>query len=158
MYLRFLTFLMVLLFCTSCDYFSFSKKKNLQVVDTIVDFTSVDFSPSFKVCDSLIDKTKKSDCFRNTIHQKIGEELQKSSLTVKDSLDEVVYIDVVINQKGQIILDEITSTEKLKEQLPQLDSILKQSVQQLATIRPAIKRGIPVTTKYRLPIRILVKE
>ena len=157
MFLRFFTFLLVIIFCTSCDKLSFTKNKDLHVLDTIVDFTSVDFSPSFKACDSLIDKTKKSDCFRKTIHQKIGEELQKHSLVIKDSIDEVVYVDVLINSKGEIIFKEITSTENLKQQLPQLDSLLKQSVQKLPAIYPAIKRGIPVTTKYRLPIRILLK-
>jgi hypothetical protein len=157
MFLRFFTFLIVVVFCTSCDKLSFPRNKDLQVLDTIVDFTSVDFSPSFKVCDSLIDKTKKADCFRNTIHQKIGAELQKHSLTIKDSIDEVVFVDILINSKGKIIFQEITSTENLKQQLPQLDSLLQQSVQKLTNIYPAIKRGIPVTTKYRLPIRILLK-
>tara|TARA_B110000046_G_scaffold183389_1_gene219430 strand:+ start:3869 stop:4345 length:477 start_codon:yes stop_codon:yes gene_type:complete len=158
MFLRFFTFLIVVIFCTSCDKFSYSENKNLQVADTIVDFTSVDFSPSFKVCDSLIDKEKKSNCFRNTIHKKIGVELQKHSLTIKDSINEVVFVDILITKKGEVIFQEITSTENLKQQLPQLDSLLRQSVQKLAYIYPAIKRGIPVTTIYKLPIRILFKD
>ena len=158
MFLRFFTFLIVLFFCTSCDKLSFTKNKDVHVLDTIVDFTSVDFSPSFKVCDSLIDKAKKAACFRNTIHKKIGAELQKHSLTIKDTIDEVVFVDIIITKKGAVIFQEMTSTENLKQQLPNLDSILQQSVQKLAHIYPAIKRGIPVTTIYRLPIRILLKE
>ena len=163
MFLRIYTFLILVFFCTSCDKLSFSKTKDVKGIDTIayfnsVDFTSVDFSPSFKVCDSLIDKEQKSNCFRETIHQKIGEELQNYSFTIKDSIDEIVYVDVLINSKGEIIFKEITSTENLKQQLPQLDSLLKQSVQKLPMIHPAIKRGIPVSTEYRLPIRILLKE
>ncbi|MDP5106233.1 MAG: hypothetical protein NWQ31_08685 [Polaribacter sp.] len=146
------------LFCTSCDKFTFSKNKNLKVVDTIVDFTRVDFSPSFKECDSLIDTSKLSDCFRNTIHQKISLELQKHSLFIKDSIDEDVFADILINAKGQIVLQEITSTENLKSQLPQLDSVLKQSVKNLPAINPAIKRSIPVSTRYRLKLKILLKE
>jgi hypothetical protein len=162
MFLRFFTFLIVVIFCTSCDKLSFSKTKDVQVSDTIsdftsVDFTSVDFSPSFKVCDSLIDKEQKSNCFRETIHKKIGEELQNYSLTIKDSIDEIVYVDVLINSKGEIIFKEITSTENLKQQLPELDSLLRASVKGLPIILPAIKRGIPVTTSYRLPVRISLK-
>lgn len=158
MFLRFFTFLIVVVFCTSCDKLSFTKNKDLHVLDTIVDFTSVDFSPSFKACDSLIDKTKKATCFRNTIHKKIGAELQNHSLIIKDSIDEVVFVDILITKKGEVIFQEITSTENLKKQLPQLDSLLHQSVQKLTYIYPAIKRGIPVTTMYRLPIRILFKD
>ncbi len=149
---------MIVVFCTSCDKFSFNKNKNIQVLDTIVNFSSVDVSPSFKPCDSIIDKTKKTDCFRVTIHQKIGEELQKHSFTIKDSISETVYVNLVINSKGKIVLDEIQSSENIKHQLPELDSLLKVSIQKLPTIYAAIKRGIPVTTKYRLPIRIHLKE
>ncbi|MDD7914829.1 hypothetical protein [Polaribacter ponticola] len=158
MFKRFLSFLLLIIFFTSCDYFSYSKGDNLQALDTIVDFTSVDFSPSFKVCDSLIDKSKKSDCFRSTMHQKIGEELKKYPLTIKDSINEVVFVDILIHYTGKISFQEITSTQNLKDQLPQLDSLLKQSAIKLSTIYPAIKRGIPVTTKYTLPIRIVLNE
>jgi hypothetical protein len=158
MFVRVFTFLLCIIFCTSCDKFSFSKNKDLQNIDTIVDFTSVDFSPSFKICDAIIDKEQMVTCFRNTIHQKIGEELKKHYLTVKDSIDEVIYVDVLINSKGEIIFDETATSENIKQQLPRLDSILKESVKNLPKIHPAIKRGIPVTTKYRLPIRILLKD
>jgi hypothetical protein len=158
MIFRAFIFFVLVIFCTSCDKFSFSKNKDLQDLDTIVDFTSVDFSPSFKICDSIIDKKEIASCFRNTIHQKIGAELQKHYLTVKDSINEVIYVDVLISSKGEIIFDETSTSENIKEQLPKLDSILKESVKNLPKIHPAIKRGIPVNTKYRLPIRILLKD
>ena len=156
--MRVFSVLIFLIFFTSCDKFSFSKTKNLPILDTIVDFTAVDTFPSFKVCDSLIDKTKLSDCFRNTIHEKMGLELQKHHLEIKDSIDEVVFADVLINAKGKIVIAEITSTDNLRSQLPQLDSVLNESVKNLPTIYPAIKRGIPVSTKYRLQLRIVLKD
>jgi hypothetical protein len=42
--------------------------------------------------------------------------------------------------------------------LPQLAAILKLSLDTIPSIYPAIKRGIPVTTKYRLPIKIELKQ
>ncbi|MFQ3181787.1 MAG: hypothetical protein ACI9Z4_001387 [Polaribacter sp.] len=158
MFLRVSFFFILFLLITSCDKLSFLKNNNTQVLDTIVNFSSVDTSPSFKECDSLIDKGKKSNCFRNTIHKKIGVALQIHSLTIKDSIDEVVFVDILITKKGKVIFQEITSTENLKQQLPQLDSLLRKSIQKLPYIYPAIKRGIPVTTLYRLPIRILLKD
>ena len=53
MFLRICSFLLLFFFVTSCDKLSFSNKDSNQVTDTLVDFTSVDFSPSFKVCDSI---------------------------------------------------------------------------------------------------------
>ncbi|MCG1035860.1 hypothetical protein KI686_05575 [Polaribacter sp. DS7-9] len=158
MFLR-VTFFIMLLFCfTSCDKLSFSKKIEVPVLDTIVDFSSVDVFPSFKVCDNIIDKEEKEDCFRATIHQKIGEQLQKHTFTIVDSIDEVVYVNLIINAEGLFILDSTQYSDKIKKELPKLDSLLKFSVEKLPKIHPAIKRGIPVTTKYRLPIRIQLSE
>lgn len=155
MFLRVFSFLILFIFITSCDKFSFSKSNEKeQVLDTIVNFSSVDTSPSFKICDSLINKVEKSNCFRNTIHNKIGAELQKHEFTIRDSISEVIYVDLLISSKGKVVLEAIQSSESIKIQLPKLDSILKVSVDLIPSIYPAIKRGIPVTTKYRLPILI----
>jgi hypothetical protein len=154
MFLRFLSFLLMMILFTSCDKISFSKNKNIQVLDTIVDYSSVDTFPSFKACDSIFDKTKKSDCFRTTIHQKIGAELQQHTFVIKDSIDEVIYVDLIINSKGVFTLDAIQSSNNIKNALPQLDSILSLCVYNLPRIHAAHKRGILVSTKYSLPIRI----
>ena len=62
----FVIFLIV--FCSACNKFSFTKKENFQQLDTIVDFTSVDTFPSFTVCDSLIDNNKKYLNLKNIIN------------------------------------------------------------------------------------------
>jgi hypothetical protein len=154
MFLRVLSFLLMMFFITSCDKFSFSKNKNIQVLDTIVDYSSVDTFPSFKACDSIIDKAKKSDCFRTTIHKKIGAELQQHTFVIKDSIDEVILVDLIINSEGVFTLDAIQSSDNIKKTLPQLDSLLKNSIQKLPKIFAANKMGIPVSVKYSLPIRI----
>ena len=154
--MRILGFLIVIIFITSCDKFSFSKTDNKQALDTIVDFSSVDTFPSFAGCNSIIDKSKKETCFRTTIHQQIGEELKEHTFIIKDSINEIVYVDLIINSKGKFQFVAIDSSEKIKNNLPKLDSLLKASIKKLPEIYPAIKRGIPVTTKYRLPIRIKI--
>ena len=158
MFLRFFFFLVIIFSITSCDKFLFSKSKSIQVLDTIVDFASVDTSPSFKECDSIIDKHQKSNCFRTTIHQKIGAELQKHQFIIKDSISEIVFVDLLINSKGKIVFEALASSEEMRIQLPQLDSVLRISVDKIPTVYAAIKRGIPVTTKYRLPIKIQLKQ
>jgi hypothetical protein len=69
-----------------------------------------------------------------------------------------VYVDLLINSKGKIILETIESSQNMKILLPKLDSILRLSIDRVPNMYPAIKRGIPVTTKYRLPILIQLKE
>lgn len=158
MIVRVFSFLILLMFCTSCENFPFSKKQQKPVLDTIINFNEVDFSPSFKICDSIIEKEAKSDCFRTTIHQKIGEELQKQVFTIQDSIDEIVNVSLIIDSKGKIQFEKMDASEIIKNQLPKLDSVISASIQKIPAIYPAIKRGIPVTTKYTLPIRIQLKE
>lgn len=156
--MRIFSFLLVLLCVTSCDRLSLSKNNTSQYLDTVVDFTSVDTYPSFKECDSLIDATKKQTCFRKTIHRKIGMELQQHTFTIVDSLNETVLVDLVIAKDGVINFKGIQASKLLKQQLPEFDSLVKSSVDQLDKVYPAIKRGIPVTTKYQLPIKIQLKN
>jgi|TARA_B110000967_G_scaffold148716_1_gene152390 hypothetical protein len=158
MSLRVFSFLIVLIFFTSCDQFFPTNKNNPQKLDTIIDFTSVDFSPSFKVCDSLIEKVEKENCFRNTIHQEIGSELQKYTLRSKSAINETIYVDLDVNASGEIILKEVQSSKMIKNQLPVLDSLIRIAIEKLPNIHPAIKRGIPVTSKYHLPIRIQLRD
>ncbi|MFL3661848.1 MAG: hypothetical protein ACI6PN_08865 [Polaribacter sp.] len=84
-------------------------------------------------------------------------ELHKHEFSLKIPISEIVYVDLLINSKGKIILETIESSENMKIQLPKLAAILKVSVASIPSIYPAIKRGIPVTTKYRLPIKIELK-
>lgn len=156
--MRIFSLLMLMLIFTSCDKLPFIKKQPTKVIDTIVDYTSIDLSPSFAICDSLVDKNKKSDCFRNTINQKIGEELQKHKLSIKDSIDETVLVDLIISDEGKIIFEALQSSNKMKSELPELDSIIQLSVNKLPAVFPAIKKRYKVTTKYQLPIRIYLKE
>tara|TARA_B110001469_G_scaffold56328_1_gene54232 strand:- start:657 stop:1124 length:468 start_codon:yes stop_codon:yes gene_type:complete len=152
MFLRVFAFLLLLLFCNSCDLVIGLDDSKIETLDTIIDFSSVDFSPSFPVCDSIITKQEKSACFTNTMHAKISSELQKHSFTIKEAVSETVFVHLLISANGTVVLDEIQSSENIQIQLPTLDSLLKISVRNLPKITPASKRGIPVVTKYSLPI------
>jgi hypothetical protein len=158
MLMRVFSLLLFLIICTSCENLPFSKKQQKPILDTIINFNEVDFSPSFKICDSIIEKEAKSYCFRTSIHQKIGAELQKQVFTIHDSIDEIVNVSLIIDSKGKIQFEKMDASEIIKNQLPKLDSVIQESIQKIPAIYPAIKRGIPVTTKYTLPIRIQLKE
>lgn len=156
--MRVFTFLILLFFITSCDKIALTSDSTIQGLDTIVDFTSVDTYPSFKNCDSIIEKTKKQNCFRTTIHNKIGEELQKHTFIIEDSINETVLVDLLIDKNGVINYQSIQASNSLKKELPKFDSIVQTSVNKLSKVYPAIKRGIPVTTRYQLPIKIQLKN
>lgn len=119
-----------------------------------IDFGSVDSSPSFKVCDSIIDKEKKTSCFESTFRTNIFSSLAKNSIKVKKEIDETIIVSITIQSNKKVKLSSIKVSKKLSEQIPNLKEMIEKSIQDLPEIYPAIKRGIPVTTEYKLPIRI----
>ncbi len=123
-----------------------------------LDYSSVDVSPSFRVCDSLIEKDKKDTCFRTTLRQEIFSSLAKQSIQVPQSVDETIEVAITIQSDKEVKLTSIKSSDSLMAIVPSLKAILKKSVEELPAVYPAIKRGIPVTTVYKLPIRIAVKN
>ncbi|NVK52957.1 MAG: hypothetical protein HWD85_08485 [Flavobacteriaceae bacterium] len=134
-----------------------NKKSVLQEVDTIINFTSVDASPTFNACKDIIDKEAKSNCFRTQLYKQVSVQLAKHRLVAKNPVDEMIQLEVIINSKGEIAIKKIESSSLIRENIIGLDSILNLSVKALPKIFPAIKRGIPVTTLYKLPIQIQVK-
>tara|TARA_R110002073_G_scaffold113603_1_gene250619 strand:- start:7868 stop:8341 length:474 start_codon:yes stop_codon:yes gene_type:complete len=154
---RVISLFLIILVGASCEFFNLKKKSQLQEVDTIIDFSSVDVSPTFIVCKSFIDKEKKTDCFRNTIHKHISESLAKHQLEVKNSVNEMIKVVVLISNKGVVSVQKIMASEILRNEIPTIDSLITVSLQDLPKLFPATKRGIPVATQYQIPIQINVK-
>ncbi|MAD96540.1 MAG: hypothetical protein CMB99_04350 [Flavobacteriaceae bacterium] len=142
----------------SCDKLPLVKKSKLKQLDTVVNFSSVDLSPSFPECNSIIEKQKKSDCFRRTIHQKIGMSMAKHELESVFDIDETIKVDLLVSAEGEIALQSIHNSDELKENLPELDSIIRLCISDLPKVLPATKRGIPVATQYQLPIKIRLEN
>lgn len=159
MLLRVFSFLMVLVLCTSCEYRSFFKKQTSEITSsTIVDFSSVDVSPSFEICDALIEKDKQTNCFRSTMYSEIGHRLTQQKLIVTQAVDEVVVVKLQISQQGKITFVSMQASKNIVKEIPTFAKMLQQTIEELPTVYPAIKRGIPVTTQYQLPIRIQLQE
>lgn len=152
----FLVFICVCFF--SCNYFSFKKEKIEQELDTLVTYTEVDTPPTFKECDHLIDKNEQSNCFREAIHKRITESLQVANFRVKKDIDEVVIVTIKISSEGKIHLKKIALSKLIKTEIPLLTKNLDSTINQLPIIFPALKRSIPVSTEYILPIRIKLKN
>ena len=156
--MRYFLFICLLFSFTSCNYFSFEKNKNIEKINMDVDFTSVDVSPSFKVCDVFIDKVKKNTCFRNTIREEIAKSLSKYSIKVKQPLDETITVTMIIKSNKEVKLMNIDASETLIKEIPVLHEMIEKSIADLPNVYPAIKRGIPVTTQYKLPIKIKLEN
>lgn len=137
----------------SCEYIEqLSNKKELPVVDTIVDFKTVDAFPLFPECKEIPSRDKQQVCFQLEMSQHIYASLKDYSLNSRDSINDTVFVKLKVNSKGKTSLSAVEISNKTRKQLPEFDSILKVSLQNLPELQPAIKRSIPVTTEFTLPI------
>ena len=146
-----------LVFCTilvaSCSYFeNKSTKESLHVVDTIVDFNSVDAFPLFPECKDIPSRVKQKICFQIEIAEHIHASLKQYDLNSKELINDTVLVRLKINSLGVASLSSVQISNKTEELLPEFDSLLKVSLQKLPTLLPAIKRDMPVTIEFTLPI------
>jgi len=143
-------------FCTACDYTSATKTNKPKDIEAIVDFSKVDASPYFKVCEELLDEAK-TICFRTHIKKYFTKKLQKLALTSDKLIDEKISVMLIINKEGKVRLKELELTPVVSDNFPTIEASIQKIITELPVLYPAIKRGIPVTTEYKLPINITVK-
>lgn len=141
------------LLVVSCSYLgNLSKKESIQEVDTIVDFNTVDAFPLFPNCKDIPSREKQQVCFQLEIAQHIYASLKQYQLNTKELINDTILVKLRIDAFGKTSLSTIQISTKTRELLPEFDSILKVSLQNLPTLQPAIKRDIPVATEFTLPI------
>jgi len=137
----------------SCSYIEqHTKREPIQKIDTIVDFNTVDSYPLFPNCAEIPSKEKQQICFQMEMSQHIYASLKEFQLSVKESINDTIYVKLKIDATGKTSLSNIQISEKTSALLPNFDSIVKVSLKNLPTLQPAIKRAMPVTTEFTLPI------
>ena len=137
----------------SCSYIEqHTKREPIQKIDTIVDFNSVDAYPLFPNCADIPSKEKQQICFQMEMSQHIYASLKEFQLNVKDSINDTIFVKLKIDVLGKTSLSSIQISEKTRELLPNFDSIVAVSLQNLPNLQPAIKRAMPVSTEFTLPI------
>jgi len=148
-----LTALICFLFITSCSYFENKyEKEQILVVDTIVDFNTVDAFPLFPECKDIPSREKQKICFQLEVSQHIYSSLKEYHLNAKEAVNDTVLVKLKVNAVGKTSLSGIQISSKTKQLLPEFDSIVKVSLSKLPILLPAIKRDMPVTTEFVLPI------
>jgi hypothetical protein len=135
----------------SCSFFE-DRTKQVQKVDTIVDFNTVDAFPLFPNCDKIPSREKQQVCFQIEMVQHIYASLKEYSLNATEVVNDTVYVKLIVNAEGTTSLSTIDMSKKTQELIPEFDSILALSLKNLPKLQPAIKRSMPVSTEFTLPI------
>jgi hypothetical protein len=137
----------------SCSYFNETNKKQpIQKIDTIVDFNTIDAFPLFPGCKNIPSRDKQEICFQLEMSQYIYAALNEYPLHANDIINDTILVSIQVSALGKTSLSGLKISDKTKELLPEFDSLIKISLTKLPILSPAIKRNMPVTTEFTLPI------
>ena len=151
-------FLLILLL-TSCDYFNVKKTSSEAILKEELEtfnWNDVDEYPSFSVCDSVLSKDKKTQCFQETITNNIISFLQDEKIVVTQDVNDTIRLGFQVSKVGDLLLNRSEIDSLTVREIPNIRALLDKSLKTLPKIYPAIKRGQQVTTEFDLPIIISV--
>lgn len=121
--------------------------------DTI-DYAKLDDYPIFPECDSIPSEEKQRICFQIKMSKYIYLSLNQLNINTKTYFNDTIIVKIIVDKVGKTKLSSIQKSDKISQNLPKLDSIINAGLQELPLLQPAIKRGIPVSAEFSLPIVI----
>lgn len=149
-------FLFCLISCTSWETKRVSTQELVHQKWEAVSLNEVGEYPSFQSCDDTQDRLNHKRCFENTIQQILVNTLTSKELVVTQAINDTVWIDFVINEKGIFYLDSLRISNTVRAEVPLLEAWIQDAVKQLPTARPATKRDLPVKAKFKIPVVLKV--
>ncbi|WP_040280382.1 hypothetical protein [Psychroserpens damuponensis] len=156
---RIFAFLILVTF-SSCDFFEKKKVYSNDILEEELqafNWNDVDEYPSFETCDSTLIKASKKACFESTLRQILNQNLAKYEIIVSEEIHDTVQLKITIDSQGTFVINDIISHEATRFEIPQLDSLLRKSLDSLPIIYPAIKRSQQVKTQFMFPVIIEIE-
>lgn len=144
----------ILVCCNNFETKKISSQEVLNKETKSLNWREVDEYPAFENCKSITDLNKARTCFEATVANSIYAYLSKQRPIVTQPVDDTLFLYLEISKSGKPVVDSIRVDSVVAFQLPELDSWVRQSVDSLPKIFPAIKRGIPVSSVFKMPIII----
>ncbi|MCX7550958.1 hypothetical protein [Xanthomarina sp. F2636L] len=147
------------LLLVSCNNFDVKKTTSDAILNEELktfNWSDVDEYPSFASCSDDVSKVEKQRCFQNTLTAIITNRIQRDTIVVTQNIDDTIYIKFQISEKGVLSFLEARVDSVTRHEIPNIDELLRNSLDSLPEIYPAIKRGQQVKTAFTLPVIIQV--
>ena len=150
--MKIIKLLFIIFLIIGCKYNP--EKSNYSPPD--VNWTSSDEMPSFEVCNDLVNESERKSCFNTKIINLIYSNLSFEKIRVNNKINDTLIISLLINEKGKISLIGIKNEDKLVNKIPELKTLIRNSLEKIPSLYPATKTnmGIPVSSKFSLPLII----
>ncbi len=153
--MRIIATLLLLCLVTSCGWLTSKEEKTRELVQRElleIDFNEVDNYPLFENCDETLTKTGQRECFERELLSNCTRILEQYEFVLEETADKTVLVDFMIDQDGKVSVLNIEKDMAIDDQMPEFDQLITQGLEDLPPLAPALKRGIPVKAKFRIPI------
>ena len=147
------------LLLVSCNYFDVKKTTSQAILKEELktfNWNDVDEFPSFESCKNKVSKEEKKSCFQNTLATIITNQIQQDTIVVSQNIEDTIYMKFQISETGVLTLLEVKTDSLTRAEIPNIHTLLTQSLDALPKIYPALKRGQQVKTAFTLPVIISV--
>lgn len=119
-----------------------------------MDWGNVDTYPAFEDCRESSSPEEQKHCFGEKFANYVLTSLSEHEFILNDSLHEEIQLVIQISDKGKAEIEGMEISPELEEKVEGLRTWLEEAVADLPKIYPAEKRGVPVATKFKLPLII----
>ncbi|HET8886589.1 MAG TPA: hypothetical protein VFM70_09595 [Salinimicrobium sp.] len=150
--------LILIFFAFSCDDLRVKPLSSDEIFKEEADrinWKVIDAYPAFEECTNILDKTEAKTCFETKIVTLINTDFAQNQIEVTENINDTVYLFLKVDESGQPLIESVQIDSLVTNQLPQIEQWLQNSVDSLPKIHPATKRGIPVTTIFKIPIIVI---
>ncbi|KQC30150.1 hypothetical protein [Flagellimonas eckloniae] len=138
----------------SCELFMSKEDKTQRIVNEellAIDWNDVDQYPLFDNCDETAAKQAQRDCFQSEILNHFSQALDSLQFQVDTDLNDTLYVDFLVDEHGFITVLNIEENPNILNEIEEFNAEVTSRLRDL-TVAPALKRGTPVSLRFRLPI------
>jgi hypothetical protein len=143
--------------CFSCQYFEKKVPNEKELLDKQlkeINWNEVDEYPSVADCEKLTDATQRKQCFFEFLTTTIQQKLAVDTLSTLFPKLDTIEVKVTVFPNSTMEFEPQFPKDSVAYDTIKIDSILRIRLVNFPKVNPAIKRGIPVKTKFVLPVII----
>ncbi|KAF2520071.1 hypothetical protein E0W68_02290 [Flavobacterium salilacus subsp. salilacus] len=145
---------------SSCRWFGGQVPDKQELVDKRleeIDWKEVTSYPSIAGCEAITDKQQRKECFFETMARLVQEKLDADTIAILYPQIDTINVEVTVFADSHLEFKPQFEQDSLSPASIAIDSILKSRLVDFPEIESAQKEGIPVTTKFILPVIINVE-
>ncbi|MBM1105652.1 hypothetical protein JQC67_05805 [Aurantibacter crassamenti] len=140
---------------TSCGWLTSKEERTQELVQQElleIDFNEVDNYPLFENCDETLSKSGQRQCFEQEVLLNCAKILEQYKFVLNKKTNKNVLVDFLVDQNGKVSVLKIEKDSQIDDLMPEFNQLITQGLEELPSLQPALKRGIPVKAKFRIPI------